>query len=66
MLPEEVLANKISEAFDAGWRMAAEWAGRDDLPCDMWSAAYQVNKARVLREAGVSWHDGVKDESGYA
>lgn len=40
----------FTAGFDAGWRTAADWAGRDDLLSDMDSSAYAADQARALRE----------------
>ncbi len=40
----------LEKAFDRGWLMAAKWAGRDDLHCDMDSPAYQKQRAKLLSD----------------
>ncbi|QDP48797.1 MAG: hypothetical protein Unbinned5081contig1000_46 [Prokaryotic dsDNA virus sp.] len=49
-MTEEERVNLEFAAFDAGWRMAAGWADRDDLIHDMGSAAFQIEKAGKLRD----------------
>lgn len=47
------LAPKTDEiAFDAGWKLAAEWAKRDDLLADMDSQAFRNEKWQALERAG--------------
>lgn len=41
-------------AFDQGWLLAAQWAKRDDLPCDMDSPAYQAQRAAKLSALAAS------------
>jgi len=41
-------SNRDEAAFDAGWLLAARWAERDDLHCDMDSPAYQRDRAALL------------------
>lgn len=36
------------EAYEAGWRTAAQWAERDDLIADISSLAYETSKAAAL------------------
>jgi len=40
------------DAFDAGWRMAAAWADRDDLLADMDSSAYKTERGAALAAHG--------------
>jgi hypothetical protein len=44
---EAIEAQRIA-AFEAGWRMAAEWAKRDDLNADMDSPAYIAERKAAL------------------
>ena len=41
-----------ADAFDAGWRMAAAWAYRDDLLADMDSIAYKTERGAALAAHG--------------
>lgn len=40
----------VEDAFNAGWRMAADWAERDDLLADMDSGAYTEGRAAALAQ----------------
>jgi len=41
----------VEQAFEAGWRVASEWAGRDDLLADIGSAAYHADLTEALKRA---------------
>lgn len=38
------MTEELKQAFDEGWRMAAEWATRDDLVPDMDSPQYAAER----------------------
>jgi hypothetical protein len=38
----------VDRAFELGWRIAAEWAGRDDLIADIGSPVYEQDKSKAL------------------
>lgn len=46
------LLQERDSAYEAGWRMAANWAKRDDLLADIGSAAYERDKAEALTACG--------------
>jgi len=49
MLDTAPVAGEATEdAFDDGWREAANWSGRDDLLADMDSFAYKAARARCV------------------
>jgi hypothetical protein len=39
----------VEQAFEAGWRVASEWAKRDDLLADIGSAAYHADLTKALK-----------------
>jgi hypothetical protein len=41
----------VDRAFELGWRIAAEWAGRDDLIADIGSPVYEQDKSKALSSA---------------
>lgn len=47
-----VAGEAAEDAFDDGWREAANWSGRDDLLADMDSFAYKVARARCVGKLG--------------
>jgi hypothetical protein len=42
------LRDEVGEAYAAGWRQAARWAGRDDLLAGIGSPAYEADKITAL------------------
>jgi hypothetical protein len=38
----------LEAGFDAGWKTAANWAGRDDLLSDMESPAFKADRAAAI------------------
>lgn len=45
------LREAIGNAYDDGWRTAANWMNRDDLHVDIGSPAYEADKAKSLVKA---------------
>lgn len=51
----EVARRDGERLFDAGWKMAASWAGRDDLLADMDSNTFKADRLAAIdaaRESG--------------